>query len=119
MLLLQFSVLPLPTFLTLLTLDKTQASCGLMTEALVLLWGADSGLCIFLWAGRAGGRPVDGSHDGSSPSAFLFFERQNEAVFPLLGSWRGGLRPLDIIRKLGLPWGPRNWNFYGEDGGSR
>lgn len=43
---------------------------------------------------------------GAAPSAFLFFERQNEAVFPLLGILEGrGLRPLDIIQEVGVAMG--------------
>lgn len=43
---------------------------------------------------------------GEAPSAFLFFERQNEAVFPLLGILAGrGFRPLDIIQEVGVAMG--------------
>ena len=43
---------------------------------------------------------------GAAPSAFLFFERQNEAVFPLLGILVGrGFRPLDIIQEVGVAMG--------------
>lgn len=43
---------------------------------------------------------------GAAPSAFLFFERQNKAVFPLLGILeKRGLRPLDIIQEVGVAIG--------------